>query len=174
MPLNDDVVLGKLTDPKTYPGDSQEDLNLDLMLSHDQNLLLKFIKYRVGRYTIEDLLNDLRESDDRFWERVLKAIILNYHLINLEMFITDTVTENFAKHIIDLYRDLKITMIDDILEQKITVNMTREELENVINTYQSILLKWSIRFITREDFEKFMMKIFQEYKSPMFQEGDDF
>lgn len=173
MPLNDDSILGKLTDSKTYPGDSQEDLNLDLMLTHDQHLLIQYIQKHIGRYTLEDLLNDLRESDDVFWDKVLRRIISVYSLENLDLYVTDTPITNFSQYIIDLLIDLKITLLDDILEGKIKKDITREELETVIKDYKSVLLRWSIRFIVKDDYKKFLNQVFKEYFEPIYIEGDE-
>ncbi len=173
MPLNDDIVLGRMTDPKAYPGDSQEDLNISLLMAHDQNLLLKYVKKRIGRFTLEDLLYDLEECSDEFWEEVLIKIIKYYNLANLEMYLSDVKMANFSKHVIDLYRDLKITLIDDIVEQKIKRGISRDEFEEKISKYTSLLLRWSIKFITKEDYEKFISRVFLESVSPMYLEGDD-
>lgn len=173
MPLNDDLVLGNLTDPKRYPGDSQEDMNVDLLMTHDQNLVLKYVRKRIGRYTLQDLLSDLKDCDNVFWEKVLKRIIQTYNLSNLQMYITDTPIDNFAKHVSDLLNDLKVTLMDKILEGEIKRDVTREDLEKTLKEINSLFLRWSINFITQEDFEKFINQVFSDYKSPMYMEGDD-
>lgn len=173
MPLNDDLILGSLTDPKSFPGDGQEDLNLELLMYHDQKLLLRYISKHVGKYTLADVVNMLRECDDTYWQKVLSMIINVYHLENLQMYLTDTPMTNFSSHVRQLIIDLKITLLEQILEGVIKKDMSREDFENAITNVQSVLLKWSIKFITREDYVNFLKVLFEEYRKPIYSEGDE-
>jgi len=175
MPLNDDPVLGRLTDPKQYPGDSQEDLNAELLMVHDQNLLLKYIRKHVGFYTIKDILDNLRDCDDNYWEKVLRRIIQEYSLGALEVYLSEVKIDHFSRHVQSLFFHIKTRCVEDISEGVIKSEISREDFEKYLKETQtdSILLIWGVHYMTGEDYSKFSKRLFEESKEPLFGDGDD-
>jgi len=174
MPLNDDPVLGTLVDPKEYPGDSQEDLNAEILMVHDQNLLLSYLKRHLAIPVLDDILVDLRECDDLYWEKVLRRMIVEYFLTPLKMYLTETKIPNFSHHVQMLIKCLKISFMEKILEKIITPDMSRDDLEKIIiEQFESALLIWVIKFIDRESYSRFMIRIFSEYNEPTYFDGDE-
>lgn len=165
--LKDVPPLGYVVDEDDAENESQEELNAINLYVYDQHNFLELLKYRLSRYVVNDYLEEFDEEDVSIWERMLRVLVRHYSLNNLKMYQTEIKISNFQGHISELIKDLKIKIHDDINEGKIKRDMTLEQMDNFLqNNEYHLFLKWSIRYLDKFSFKRFMKKIFEENKLP--------
>jgi len=168
------LILGRMVDQTEYPGDSQEDLNAELLMFFDQVMLLKYISKRVGSIGFLELIESLRDCEYEFWYRAYIQIIKVYSLNPLKTDISNCTTLGLVENTINMLSDIKVKLMNDILEGRINKTITREEFETLLheNNY-CYKLQWVFKYIDKESFNKFIKRIFYEFYSPIYDDGDD-
>jgi len=168
------LILGRMVDPTEYPGDSQEDLNEELLMFFDQVMLLKYVSKRVGSIGFLELIDSLRECDYEFWYRAYIQLIKVYSLNPLKTDIANCAALGLIEDTINILTDIKVKLINDILEGRVNKEVTRDEFEIFLrdNNY-CYKLQWVIKYIDKESFAKFVKRIFYEFYSPIYDDGDD-
>lgn len=162
-----ELQLGFLVDVDDEEDDSQEEVNEINLYVYDQSNFLELLKHRVNRYILEDYLTQFPIEDSAIWEKAFQTMIRTYSLNNLKTYQTEIKISNFEKHVIDLIRDVKIKIQDDIADKKLNADITLGDMDEFTqsNGYH-LFFKWSIRFLDKFSFKRFMKKVFEESKLP--------
>lgn len=169
MPLNNDLVLGSLADD-IDPVDTQEEINSLSLYIHDYRGLIESIDNRISKYELDFLTEELDIDDEDLWKNILQRIIKVYSLNNLKLFVSNSMFSTFGNLVKELLYDLKLRMLKDIEEKKITRTMSQIELHNYLkeNKYSHLTI-WALQFIDRESYMYFMDKLFAESYSQYYE-----
>lgn len=168
------LLLGREVDPSSHPETTQEDLNAESLMLYDQELLIRYVGKHVGMMALKEQIESLEECDEEFWFRVFKKIIRTYSLNPLKNDLASVSDLDMKSNTIGILKDIKIRLLDDILEDKIKKDITREELEKyVIDNDYTKKFQWVIKYIDLESYEKFIKKIFKEFIEPLYDDSDD-
>jgi len=175
MSLFDDRIFGLTIDENDDTGISQEDLSEVILASYERNQLLRLCDKRVTPSLVKYYINEIDNEDEIFWEKMLRRLVNVYFLFNLRLFLTEIRISSFEEHVIDFVKDIKINIPQDIVERKITKDTTRDELEDLLmgDKKYKTFLKWSIKFIDRESYERFLKQIIKISKMTFYSEEDD-
>ena len=177
MSLFDDEIFGLTVDENDDEEVSHDEIGKLMLDTHEQNQFLKLLDKRVTPSLVKYYLKELDkedEDDETFWEKIFRRLVNTFALFNLRLFLTETRITSFEKHVKDLVKDLKINIPQDIVERKITKEISRDDLEDLLiaDKKYGTLLKWSIKFIDQESYKRFIMQIIKISKMEFYSEEE--
>lgn len=120
--LEDTKIIGKISDPINNEF-SQEMINSISLYEVNKNNLLDSIKYRISRFELSYLLDELKDSlvEKEYWLDVLKEIINVYKFNSLKIFLSNDrlIDKDISIEIMNLVKFIKINLIEMFEDKEI-------------------------------------------------------
>lgn len=150
----------------------QEELNEELLLSHDRQNFMDTISERIVNAKFIFILNKISVNTISFdyWETLLKKIGRIYGLNYLEPYVEiyrhNTSTEDIIIDIVDFIKFLKIDLISDIISGIINVNTTLDEFIEYLNSKSTPkIMTECVKYMDVKNYPKFIEKLWDEANS---------
>lgn len=167
--MYDDPVLSRLTD-YSVSDDQQEETNKVSLFLYDQKMLLKCIKVRVSKYTLQFYIDNIKNGNmtQSYWLIVLREIINKYSLNSMKLFLTNIENvDNISNKIIDLLYFIKNDLIEYFFVNKLYLKdyIPKDEFINTITNSDiniPYLFKWAMVYIDKESYDSFIDEVLRE------------
>lgn len=171
MRIVDNPDTGTIVDP-IDSNESQEDLNVYLLIDHDKMSILDCLDKPTNKYDLKFWMERIPEEDTPFWETVLKRIITLFNLNSLKMYVSViNMPDNVAEKTRDLLFFLKAQYPDFIKSHPIeakNISSLRDFFKFLVELkhnpdYEEYtppeLMFLAIKDIDRESFQLFIQKL---------------
>jgi hypothetical protein len=143
-------------------------------ITHEQIIaerkLLHLVHFKTSAYMINSLFDSIEGLgiQDPIWKRLLEEIISKYGLVGLTLVSNEIVGESTKRKVKDLLIFLKSKMVDLVIDRKITIDSTQEEVVSVLtNEDAPVLLIFGVQTMPEYLFTKFKDLIRNEALLPI-------
>lgn len=163
--LLDDIRIGSLVDSED--GIDQSELNEDLLYDNDKIVFLNKIGRYTDKYEINNYLEIILDEEIGYWTTILLELINIYSLDVLNIFVSTIIEGSLdnSRETKKLIISIKNILLNMIESGKFTKTIKRNELLDLVNAEKidSYYLKYFLTFTDRENYNKFIYKIFSEF-----------
>lgn len=168
MEILDSLSLGFLAD-EIDGSEDQSEVNERNLLLFNQEALSIAIDKRISKFSLDFLLEQLKECNEEFWRLIFNRLIKVYSLNALKVFIPTSYSNPDKRSkdaiVISLIKFIKLDLISKIEDGFIKSNIGRDELERLFEEMEApINMIWFIKLTDNESLDAFVSRIFKESK----------